>query len=758
MPFLRIEPVRPLDMTFSHRSLPLVFLGFSSVISQILLLREFLVSFYGNELSIGVFFASWVAWVGAGSLLGNKIARTRIASVIASSGPLLAPAISLLQLVAIKSARSLLHTPVGEHLTLVELFGLSVLILSVGCILWGVLFTTLSRRYAGGGSWHGINTSYALESTGSVIGGMLSTFVLVQSLTPFQILLSLEALAALVVLTSTDSPLHRNARLLLAGLILLVPVFFLSPMAKLEQWVVQEQWKSINPRLSFLRSIDTKYQNLALLEYGSQQVLYADGKFHSQLPNTYDAELFIHSILVQAPDAKRVLLLGGGIDGLLSEVLKYRVEKVDYVEPDNAMLSFVFPALSEQTRQSLQDPRVSVIVEDGRDYVRSTDIPYDLILINVGEPSTANTNRFYTTEFFQLCSLRLGANGLIAFAILSSADYLSDELKELNASLYHTLGRAFSSILLLPGTHAVLIGSQRPLETNLDSLRERFHRQTISSAYFSEDLFDERYDSGRREFVTSLLINSPSKRINEDSHPITYFFSMKLWNRFVRGDSALFDRITPFSLYVMMALGFLVLLVAIIGGQRERKQPSTARMGLPMGIAGFVGMSLNLLLLLNVQATFGSLYELIGGIIATQMFGLALGVACVNTALRRYSIIRTIGSTITLFFLFTLLLPVTMKMLTEFHSLPASILVVTIGGGFSGAMYGVLNKLFMDDHQEAGTIYAWDLFGSSIGSLVATSLLLPILGLAEICLIYSLIVVLLFTIPLFRRKRTHQSA
>ena len=38
----------------------LFYIGFGSILSQILLVREFLVSFYGNELSIGIIFACWL--------------------------------------------------------------------------------------------------------------------------------------------------------------------------------------------------------------------------------------------------------------------------------------------------------------------------------------------------------------------------------------------------------------------------------------------------------------------------------------------------------------------------------------------------------------------------------------------------------------------------------------------------------------------------------------------------------------------------
>src|SRR3989339_534684 len=53
----------------SSSKLILIFcLGFFSLHAQALLFRDFLSVFDGNELSIGLFFASWLIWVAAGAL------------------------------------------------------------------------------------------------------------------------------------------------------------------------------------------------------------------------------------------------------------------------------------------------------------------------------------------------------------------------------------------------------------------------------------------------------------------------------------------------------------------------------------------------------------------------------------------------------------------------------------------------------------------------------------------------------------------
>ncbi|MBT3220911.1 MAG: hypothetical protein HN348_17645, partial [Proteobacteria bacterium] len=45
--------------------------GLFSLVAQTILLRELYVASHGNELGTGLFFASWLFWIGVGSLLGR---------------------------------------------------------------------------------------------------------------------------------------------------------------------------------------------------------------------------------------------------------------------------------------------------------------------------------------------------------------------------------------------------------------------------------------------------------------------------------------------------------------------------------------------------------------------------------------------------------------------------------------------------------------------------------------------------------------
>ncbi len=50
----------------------LLIMGLSGIIAQILLLRELLVSFYGNELTLGIILANWLLLEAFGFLLHRK--------------------------------------------------------------------------------------------------------------------------------------------------------------------------------------------------------------------------------------------------------------------------------------------------------------------------------------------------------------------------------------------------------------------------------------------------------------------------------------------------------------------------------------------------------------------------------------------------------------------------------------------------------------------------------------------------------------
>ena len=61
----------------------------------------------------------------------------------------------------------------------------------------------------------------------------------------------------------------------------------------------------------------------------------------------------------------------------------------------------------------LDDPRLSVVLDDGRRFLLRTDKKYDLIAIDALRTSTAYSNNIYSRQFFQLVKKHLKEDGVL---------------------------------------------------------------------------------------------------------------------------------------------------------------------------------------------------------------------------------------------------------------------------------------------------------------------------------------------------------
>ncbi len=123
-------------------------IGFSAVIGQIVLMREFIVVFNGNEISLGIMLATWLFWTAAGSslssrfALGRNKARRAVAALECLVGVSLPPTIW-----ALRASRSFFQTVPGELVGPVPMLLTSLACLSLFCLISGSLFVVATRMY-----------------------------------------------------------------------------------------------------------------------------------------------------------------------------------------------------------------------------------------------------------------------------------------------------------------------------------------------------------------------------------------------------------------------------------------------------------------------------------------------------------------------------------------------------------------------------------------------------------------------------------
>jgi spermidine synthase len=295
--------------------------------------------------------------------------------------------------------------------------------LSLFCLVAGALFVAaapmveteraVSPRIAAG-------SAYLLEAAGSAVGGILASIVLLRCFESFQIA-TVVALLNLCMAAVLLFPLSRRQLAALFSTSTLLTIFLLVYVAPpLDRSAQARLWRGFR----LVASRDSIYGNLAVTETGDLRSIYSNGVLLANAPDEQAAEEAVHYALLEHPAPRSVLLIGGGVNGGVSQALRHpTVQRLDYVELDPALIGMArqfFPA-----QPSNSDPRVHIHYADGRHYLKTSAAKFDAIILDVPDPQTAQLNRFYTVEFFRSARAHLAPGGVLALELRSSEETIS---------------------------------------------------------------------------------------------------------------------------------------------------------------------------------------------------------------------------------------------------------------------------------------------------------------------------------------------
>ena len=124
-------------------------MGFSGIVVQILLLRELLITFYGNELSIGIILANWLILEAIGAFfLGKRVERiSRQLQGFVSLHLLFSLSLPF-AIYSTRILKEIIGATLGEGLGLLPIFLSSFFILALPSIAHGALFTFCCKIYS----------------------------------------------------------------------------------------------------------------------------------------------------------------------------------------------------------------------------------------------------------------------------------------------------------------------------------------------------------------------------------------------------------------------------------------------------------------------------------------------------------------------------------------------------------------------------------------------------------------------------------
>ncbi len=690
--------------------------GLSGIGAQVLLLRELLVSFLGNELTLGVIIGNWLLAEALGAWWGGR--RERELGAFVSLQILFAMALPVGIIVArtfkIWGGEAAVAGGIGEALLQ------SAWILAPSAFLHGALFPLgCSLLRDRGGETKAIVRAYLWETLGTVFGGLTVAFSMLPLFSPLELVFGISSLHLFLCGVLSKG----RKRIALLSAFALCALWIPLGVKDLERGSLERRWRGYK----VLHQENSLYGNLLVLSRGGEYTFMLNGAPVASVPHPDPyVEVFVHLPMLHHPDPKRVLVISGGIGGVLREILRHPIQRVDYVELDPALIKLFKTYSPPSTTVELDDPRVHLHLTDGRRLLQRSPLEYDLIFLGLGLPSDLQVNRLFTREAFELAASKLGTGGILVLQLPGSAVYLGPQLRKLLGLLIATLRGVFPHIKVSPGESTLVMASRSPLDVSEDSLFFRMGERGIDPKLLSPAMISYLLSEERRRWFWE---NVPSvHEENTDLHPLAVYYSLTF-------QGALFDpAIEPIleGLREVKARWGAILALAVFTALLSIRRRRGAVM--VVGVTGFYGMTVELLLLYAFQTFYGYIYQWIGLLVSAFMVGAALG-ALTAEALAKGGKASLRG---VLFLegamgVYVLLMPVllgSLKGSSPWAFLPLAV----VAGGLLGGQFPLAAALYgRGAARSGGVLYAADLLGGWIAGILAGVALLPLRGIVQTC-------------------------
>ncbi|PIP67496.1 MAG: hypothetical protein COW92_06175 [Candidatus Omnitrophica bacterium CG22_combo_CG10-13_8_21_14_all_43_16] len=725
------------------------------MIGQIIIIRELLVVFYGNELSLGIIFASWLFWVSFGSLVLGRLvdfipSREKFLSYIQLAISIVLP----LNIFFIRFIKSILKIQAGQIIGFTQIISVSFASLSVICMLLGLSFILITRIAAKDNNLPSKQVAriYLFESLGAAAGGLIYTFFLVKSYTPFQNALILGNLNLIISILFTRNVVQ------LAYLVIFSTTIIFNWPKHLDGFTRALQSRP----MKLVENADSIYGNITVTKFGNDYSFYENGTLMFTGGDIATSEESVHYAMLEHPSPKKILLIGGGTGGSIAQILKYKIDRLDYVELDPMVIS-----LSQKYMAPITDNKVNIIHMDGRLFVKEasgigslkTPYKYDAVILNLPDPYTASLNRFYSLEFFQEVKKILEPKGIFSFGLLSSENYISPEHAVYLSCIYNTLKKEFFDIKILPGNTMTFIASDEPGMLTYDSndIIKRLKDRNIKTKFVREYYIPFKLDPLRIKYVESAIAKFKNAQINTDFKPIGYLYHAILWISFFDATRNLLPYIDKINIGIFILASFVFLMIALLAQKLTR-----ASLKFPILVSvGATGMSqicFQVIILLAFQFIYGYMYHQIGLILASFMIGLALGSFLIISFMERIEDEKSVYIKSQAWLcVYPLILALMLAAISKINQLKpgtgnmlqiAFVIMPMIAGAIGGFQFPLANKIWLKDSKDVakttGLLYGVDLLGSCIGGLAIGAILIPILGIIQTCILLSVINIFIF--------------
>lgn len=235
-------------------------------------------------------------------------------------------------------------------------------------------------------------------------------------------------------------------------------------------------------------------QKLLILEtprFG--KVLALDGIIQlTEADEKYYHEPFVHIPLLSHPQARNILIIGGGDGGILRELVKHQVDSIDLVDIDREVIKFTRKYLPDFSKEAWQDPRLKIHIEDGAKFVKKTKKRFDVIIIDSPDP-VGPAKSLFQTSFYLDCKRILSQDGILIRQTGSSIlqpEEMPSSFRQME-ELFPEVQCFLTAVPTYVGGYFTFVGGSLKkglFKKSLRHLQQRFQKLKIETGWYSPQM------------------------------------------------------------------------------------------------------------------------------------------------------------------------------------------------------------------------------------------------------------------------------
>lgn len=480
-------------------TLVLAFLvGFTSLIYEVVATETLFFFFVENTHSVGIVLATFLLGLAGGALIFRVLNRRMNPWTLVFLSQILAGGYAMVEFAHfgyLPVVLDALEKAMPNTWTFVVLkMLLSGVHVGVPAVLMGVVLPLVLTRGVGqgGDAARGISWVYALDLVGSALGALAAGLF---ALPLIGIHSTVYITAALNFFIAGWAAVARRfwAGIGIAGAAAAASAYLLvvswgGPQAPATggndpTWFDSDSWVffDVLDRMNSPYGVITvgQHPDLGRIMYANYRVLCVEHRNDSE----YEMGALVGLLFEKraregvGKEANRVLSVGLGCGyTLLALDGSPALDPIDVVEINPAVIEMAPRWFSESTGDVFESDKVTITEDDGYHHIRTTEVTYDAIVVDIENPSVIHSSPLYTDEFFAAAKKRLHPDGIVAvWAYAGGAEYCK--------VLYNTMRRNFAHVLIrsnIDGNY-VYFGSNEPLDAIMQTPSEVAFQQRVTA-------------------------------------------------------------------------------------------------------------------------------------------------------------------------------------------------------------------------------------------------------------------------------------